>query len=100
MQMKFQLNSPSNPPGLLRKLVALILTVAILGLVLMFSAVLLVVVAIVGSMAAAWLWWKTREVRKQMREFQARARAQAEVASNDGVFEGEVIRVVDPQKEE
>jgi hypothetical protein len=34
-----------------------------------------------------------------MREFQARAK-QAQEASNDAVFEGEVIRVVDPKKGE
>jgi ABC-type bacteriocin/lantibiotic exporter with double-glycine peptidase domain len=87
-------------PRLLRKLVALIVTVAVLALVLMFSAVLLAVIFVVGTIAWAYLWWKTREVRKQMREFQARATQRTEMASNDEVFEGEVIRVVDPENKQ
>ena len=99
MQIKYVLNSPANPPGPLRKLTGLVVTVAILGLVLMFSAALLVVIAIIGTIAWGYLWWKTREVRKQMRDFQAQATQRAEMASNDAVFEGEVIRVVEPADE-
>ena len=96
MQMKYVLNSPSKSPGLLRKLVALIVTVALIGLLLMFSAVLLVVIVIVGTIAWAYLWWKTRHLRKQMRDFQSRAMREETKASNDEVFEGEVIRVAEP----
>jgi ABC-type bacteriocin/lantibiotic exporter with double-glycine peptidase domain len=97
MQIKYSINSSAKPPSLLRKLFALIVTAAVIGLVLMFSAVLLVVILVLGTIMGAYLWWKTRELRKQMREFQARAQ-QAQQASNDAVFEGEVIRVVDPQQ--
>lgn len=97
MQIKYVLNSPSNPPSLFRKLVALVVTVALVGLVLMFSAVLLVGIAIVGAIAWAYLWWKTRELRKMMRNFQPREVRREARASNDEVFEGEVIRVVEPQ---
>ncbi len=99
MQIKYVLNSPANPPGPLRKLAGLVVTVAILGLALMFSAALLTVIAIAGAIAWGYLWWKTRAVRKQMRDFQAQAVQRAEMASNDAVFEGEVIRVVDPGNE-
>ncbi len=97
MQMKYVLNSPSKSPGLLRKLVALALTVTLVGLVLMFSAVLLVVILVVGTIAVAYLWWKTRALRKQMRELSQHSMAREAKASNDEVFEGEVIRVVDPK---
>lgn len=99
MQVKYQLNS-SQSSSPLRKLLALAATVAVMGVVLMFSAVLLVAILIVGTLGGAYLWWKTRELRKQMRDFQAQARALAESASNDAVFEGEVIRVVDSPKGE
>ncbi len=95
MQMKYGFNSPAKSPGLLRKLVALIVTVALVGLVLMFSAVLLVIIVIVGTIAWAYLWWKTRELRKQLRDFHSRAVQQEEKPSDEKVFEGEVIRVVD-----
>ncbi len=97
--MKYIYLASPNASGPLRKVVALIATVALLGLVLMFSAVLLVIIAVIGAAAWAYLWWKTREVRKQMREFQVGATQRAEMASNDEVFEGEVIRVVENQPE-
>lgn len=100
MQKRFVLNSQVEPPSLLRKLVALFVTVVIFALVLMFSAVLLVVILVVGTVAFAYFWWKTREIRKQIRIMRSvatpEARREAQ-ASNDGVFEGEVIRVVDPK---
>jgi hypothetical protein len=99
MQTKHLHFSYVKSPSPLRKLVALILTIAMLGLVLMFSAVLLVILAIVGTMGWAYLWWKTRELRKRMRNFVPRDVAQEHKASNDDVIEGEVIRVVDPGNE-
>jgi Flp pilus assembly protein TadB len=99
--MKNELNGPAQSAGPLRKLVALIVTVAMFALVLMFSAVLLVVILVVGTIAFAYFWWKTREIRKQIRIMRSvatpEARREAQ-ASNDGVFEGEVIRVVDPNE--
>lgn len=97
MQIKYVLNPPANPPGLLRKLVGLVMTLALVGLVLMFSAVLLVVIVIVGTMAWAYLWWKMRALRKHMRNLTPQEMARTATASNDGVFEGEVIRVVEPK---
>jgi Flp pilus assembly protein TadB len=93
------LNSPSKPTGLLRKLAALIMTVALVGLVLMFSAVLFAIILVIGTIAWAYLWWKTRELRKHLRDFQVQAGARSESAGNDAVFEGEVIRVVDSRDE-
>jgi Flp pilus assembly protein TadB len=101
MRIKNELNGPPRSAGPLRKLVALIITVAMFALVLMFSAVVLVVLLVVGIIAFAYVWWKTREVRRVMRMMRSvatpEARREAQ-ASNDGVFEGEVIRVVDPKE--
>jgi len=100
MQIRFRLNDQGQPPGLLRKLVALVVTVAIFALLLMFSAVLLVVILVVGTLFGIYLWWKTRELRRMMRVMRSVATPEARreaTASNDGVFEGEVIRVVDPK---
>lgn len=96
MQIKYISGSPT-PPGPLRKLVALVITVAIVALVLMFSAVLLAIIAIVGTLGWAYLWWKTRELRKRLREASQQGVMPGAKASNDDVFEGEVIRVVDPK---
>jgi hypothetical protein len=98
MQIKYGLNPPPTSSNLLRKLLALVITVAMLGLVLMFSAVLLVIIFVVGTLGWAYLWWKTRELRKQMRSFQQQGAAAAQQTNPNGddVFEGEVIRVVEP----
>ena len=96
MQIKYGLNPPSSTPGFLRKLVAFVLTVTMIGLVLMFSAVLLVIILVVGTLAWGYLWWKTREMRKQMRAFHAGQKMRDEPATEGDVVEGEVIRVVEP----
>lgn len=97
MQIRYTLKSPAQPPSLWRKLLALAMTIALLGLVLMFSAVLLVVISVVGTLAWAYLWWKMRGVRKHMRDFPHPDVVRQATASNDAVFEGEVIRVVEPK---
>ena len=96
--MKYQFLASPNSSSPLRKLVALIMTVALVGLVLMFSAVLLVIITIVGAIAWAYLWWKTRELRKQMRDFSPREVVREEKVKDGDVFEGEVIRVVASEK--
>jgi uncharacterized membrane protein len=92
MQTKYKLNSPAKSAGLLRKLVALIVTATLVGLVLMFSVVLLAIIIVVGAIAGIYLWWKTRELRKQMRDFASRAAVREEKARENDVIEGEVIR--------
>lgn len=95
--MKYILDSPAKSPGLLRKLAALIVTVAMVGLVLMFSAVLFAIIIVVGTLAWVYLRWKTRELRKQMRDFPPREVKREEKMRDGNVIEGEVIRVVDSQ---
>jgi len=83
----------------LRKLVALVVTVAMAGLALMFSAVLFAIIIVAGTIAWAYLWWKTRELRKKMRDFPPREVMREEKMGEGNVFEGEVIRVVDSRDE-
>ena len=52
----------------------------------MFSLVAFAVIAVGGTIAGSWLWWKTRDVRKKMRE-----QAQQQPAGGH-IIEGEVIR--------
>lgn len=78
-------------PGLLRKLVAATLGAVVLVGAFMLSVVVLAVVAVVGLIGGAWLWWRTRELRKRVAQRvaeQMRAREQAE----GRVIEGEVLR--------
>ena len=98
--MRYVLLAPSGTPGLLRKVAAFVAAVVLAGLVLMFSAVLLVILAVVGVSAWAYFWWKTRELRRQMREFPPRDAAQDVRQEGGEVFEGEVIRVNVSAREE
>jgi hypothetical protein len=60
MQTKY-ISSPSDSrPGLLRKIIAIVWTVALIGLALMFSAVLLTAISDRRRDRRAYLWWKTR----------------------------------------
>jgi hypothetical protein len=81
MQIKFIPPSSAQPPGFLGKVLALIATVV------------LAVILVVGAIGFAYLWWKTRAVRRQLREMQEFARnaqAQAEVSRGE-VYKGEII---------
>jgi uncharacterized membrane protein YqiK len=72
----------------LKKLVTLVSGVVLLLLGLMFSVVILVGVVVVGLLVWGYLWWKTREIRRVMRE--------APVNRQGGdVIEGEAVVVDD-----
>lgn len=98
MHMKYISHAASHPPGLLRKTAAIAVTAAVAGVVLMASAVFFAVILVVGVFAMAYLWWKTRDLRKMMRNFPPRGADtqsgtfRGEEAGGE-VIEGEVIRV-------
>jgi len=62
-------NTSSTSLNPLRKLVAIVSTIVLLGLALMFSVIVIAVILVAGAIAWAYLWWKTRELRKQMRNY-------------------------------
>jgi len=87
--------------SLISKLVALIATATLLVVGLMFSAVLLVFILSAGLIIFGWIWWKTRALRRQLREhtqFRASAANDAEAFRPEeftgDIIEGEVIRKV------
>jgi len=85
-QFRQQARLTPQPAGLLGKMLAFMLSAALLVLGFMFSLVALAVVAVGGLALGGWLWWKTRRLRKQLREA-------ATAKADDGyVIEGEVIR--------
>ncbi|MBU0621646.1 MAG: hypothetical protein KJ795_07350 [Gammaproteobacteria bacterium] len=98
MQIKYGPNLPGEPPSPFRKVAALVVTAVLVVLALMFSAVVLAVIFVLGAIASGYLWWKTREVRKQMRAYSSQAAEVERQPGDDAVFEGEVIRVVEPDE--
>lgn len=106
MQIKFISPPSTQPRSLLQKTAAVIATVVLAGVALMFSAVLLAGILIVAVFGGAYLWWKTRELRRLMRNFPPAGGAtmQSDVFAGEAlkgeVIEGEVIRVDESRTEE
>jgi hypothetical protein len=83
----FHTRIPAQPKSLLGKAAAVLVGSLMLMLAVMFSLVALTVVAVGGTLFAGWLWWKTRALRKAMREA-----APAAARPDDQVMEGEFVR--------
>ncbi|MHB1372938.1 MAG: hypothetical protein ACYC5W_02830 [Thauera sp.] len=90
-----------TPPTLLQKIVGAVVMAGVFVLALTFSVALFAVLLTAGAAIWAWVWWKTRALRKAMR-----AQMDAQAASGRGaqaarpgsarglIIEGEVIREV------
>lgn len=76
------------PQTLLGRIVAFILTGVLIVLALMFSLVALAVAAVGGLLFAGWFWWKTRALRKAMRE----AAPMTGQAGGGDFIDGECVR--------
>lgn len=72
-------------PGFLARILTVVASVAALALAFVFSIVIFVSAAAVALLAGGYIWWKTRALRRQMRE---RPRG-------GHIIEGEVIRDVE-----
>lgn len=85
-----------KPLSPLQRVLAVLVTIAVFSVALMFSVVVFAVVVTVGAVAWAWVWWKTRALRKELRtRAQAARPGQAPGSAGGGVvIEGEVIREV------
>ncbi|HUU74069.1 MAG TPA: hypothetical protein VMW70_15690 [Burkholderiales bacterium] len=57
-----------EPPGLLAKVFAAMIGAVALVVAFMFSVVALAVVAVVIVIAVIYVWWKTRDLRRNLRE--------------------------------
>ena len=75
-----------NAPGLLSKVVTIAVGAVLLVAVFTVSLLVFSIVATGGLLVLGYLWWKTRDLRKQIRE-QMRQRP-----TGERVIEGEVIR--------
>ena len=86
-------------PDLLRKLFAITLTLVIVVLAVMFSMEVFAIILLLGVLGWGYLMWKTRHLRKMMREVNARHAeamrrdATQETAVSGEVIEGEVVQV-------
>lgn len=96
------MQEPFKEPGPLGKLLALIVGAVLLVLGFMFSVVILAVAAVVGLVAFGWFWWRTRELRKVLREqaaAQAAQTARGPVPAEGEIIEGEAVVVEEYRRE-
>lgn len=62
------------PTGLLGKILAALFATVLLAVGFMFSVVLLALAAVLGVVGLGYFWWKTRAIRRVLREQMAAAR--------------------------
>ena len=99
--MSISFNSCRRPPqGPLAQLLTVLGGALVLGAAFMFSLVFFAVLAIAGLIFWLYFMWKTRALRRQMREqldaertVQASGPASSPPAGD--IIEGEAVRVVD-----
>lgn len=90
-----------RPTSLLAQVLTAIVGLAALVLGLMFSAVFLIVLVVAGLILWGYFWWKTRALRRQIREQMAAhtergfANPPPGPASGGDIIEGESVRVAD-----
>lgn len=77
----------SGAPGVLSKLLSFVTASVVLVLALTFSLVLFAVLLTIGLLVGGYIWWRLRQVRRQMEQ------THGQEPERDGrVIEGEVIR--------
>ena len=99
MYLKF--NGPGHNGGPLSRLLTALIGILVLGAALMFSLVFFAVLAVAGLLFWLYFWWKTRDLRRRLREQSAQAPfgQPGEAAPGESnVIEGEAVRVVDEDK--
>ncbi len=93
----------ATPPTLLQKIVGAVVMAGVFVLALTFSVALFAVLLTAGAAIWAWVWWKTRALRKAMREQMDAQAASGRGARPEGarglIIEGEVIREVRIEEE-
>jgi Flp pilus assembly protein TadB len=87
MNTRFRLDDRGAPPegratGFLTKVIAFAAAAILLVVGAMFSLILVAVVTVVALLIFGYVWWNTRELRRQLRERPPGGR----------VIEGEAVR--------
>jgi len=57
-----------NPQNILQRLLGAILGIALFIAAIIFASVILAVAAVLALVVWAWLWWRTRELRRATQE--------------------------------
>lgn len=83
---------PQPPANLFARILAFLLSAALIVAGVMFSLVFLAIAAVAGLLLGGWFWWKTRALRRDMRAFNDSLQTAASEADAGAVIEGEFQR--------
>ena len=75
-----------------QRFLGFVLALALTAAALVFASVMLAFAAAVALVLGGWLWWRTRDVRRELRRRDLEAGAAAE-RSEGAVIEGEYRRI-------
>lgn len=91
------LNGRGQPPGLFARILATVAAAGLFVLAFMMSVFVLAGALALGLVAWGWFWWKTRAVRRELREQMRNAPPGSPVSGGREItiIEGEVIRDAD-----
>lgn len=76
---------------MLRKILTAVVGSLLLVAGFLFSVVFLIVFVVLGATIVAYFWWRTRALRKHMREAQAGDAARGTVIDGEAVVVDEVV---------
>lgn len=107
-----QRSRPGSAPGLLSRIAGIALGTVVLAASLLVSAVVFAVLLVGAVVGGGYLWWRTRDLRRQVKEsMRAAAEGRAPPGPGDGagwrgapradedrVIEGDYIREVEPSR--
>jgi hypothetical protein len=103
--MRISFEPLGRPPrSLAARIAAAVLGVFAFGLAMMFSALIFAGLALAGLTLWAYFWWKTRALRRTMREemrapgFGTPADERWSRTGGANVIEGEAVRVMDEER--
>ena len=77
----------------LQRLGGVLIAVALTIAALIFASVILAVAAAIAIVVGGWLWWRTRDVRRELRR--RNIESTADVEREGAVIEGEYRRIDD-----
>ena len=94
IRIRYRTSNTAVPAsGWFGKMLAVVLAGVALTAALVFSIIFFAILAAVALIGGGYLWWKTRALRRQLREQFAAAQARAANAHSQGdVIEGEFAR--------
>ena len=90
--MRFIFTSTPQPTRLFNRIFQILVGLAMFGIILTIAAFLFIYIAIFAAAVFGFLWWKTRKLRKNIRNASKKNAVYGDDTQGGYVIEGEIIR--------